>query len=90
MSWTTAALTDNTTFFLLIRVDWKFDMREAYTCIRMTCTKIKGALEYKKNGLETSHFPLRFSMTRYLTFFADTFPWSLNSAGRDADFSDKG
>ena len=57
------------------------DMREAYYWRSNDAYKNSRSSRIEKNGWETSHFPLRFSMTR---FFADTFPWSLNSAGGDA------
>ena len=40
----------------------------------------------KENVWEISDFPLISTMTRSLTLFPDTFAWSLNSAGRDAEF----
>ena len=40
------AALNNTTFFLLTRLDSKFDIRKAYTGVRMTQTNIEGALEY--------------------------------------------
>ena len=46
------------TFFILTKLDSKFSKRKAHTGIPVTRTKIEGAIEQKKNGLETSHFPL--------------------------------
>ena len=71
---------------LLTRFDSKFDKREAYCLSSNDVYKNSSSSEIEKNGWETSHFPSRFSMIRSLTLFADTFPCSLNSAGRDAGF----
>ena len=52
----------------------------------MTCTKIQAALE-EKEWLGNVPLSLKIFNDQILdSFFADTFSWSLNSAGRDAGF----
>ena len=61
-------------------------MREAYCWHSNDAYKNSRSSRIEKEWLGESYFPLRFSMTRSLTFFADIFLWSLNSAGRDTGF----
>ena len=49
-------------------------MREAYCSSSNDVYKNSSISRKKKNGWETSHFPLRFSMTRSLTLFCRYFP----------------
>ena len=56
------------------RFNSKFDMREAYCSSSNDVYKNSSISRKKKNGWETSHFPLRFSMTRSLTLFCRYFP----------------
>ena len=61
-------------------------MREAYTGLRMTRTRIEEAPEQKKNGLETSHLSFKISLTRSLTLFCRYFPVEPELGWTDAGF----